>query len=354
MFYWQDLNLISISYLQGVLNRIMARFTTTVDMQDQKKRQPRRFWYHSIAFKASIMSENRNNTHTHTQSEPTGWWTRSSLGSFKTQNVINLECFSYPKQLQLNLDPPLACLKRLAEFHLNRAYIPQGDLVDIFGGPTVLEKYATTLVEQVNQQGLKYYCRLHYTSLCSGCFRSGNVHLRSCKRNDNHRLRFLRKRKGTTETTGKNRVPLSNECSWDPVWWRILFILDSKDCSPDKSPCNLQKGQPFEHESHLPSTSTSSCLTFVFDIWVGILPLPFSISSACRMPGYNFSPILWSPKVETPFVFRQRTIPTSRSSFGPMRSRHLIVGGSKLTVGRFLGNAHDREVSGGCREVDLD
>lgn len=128
MFYWQDLNLISVSYLQGVLNRNMAWFTTTVDMQDQKNKQPRRFWYHTIAFKASIMSQNRNNTHTHTPSERTSRWTRNSLGSFKTQNITNSKCFSYPKQFQINLDLPLACLKRLAEFHLNRAYIPQADL----------------------------------------------------------------------------------------------------------------------------------------------------------------------------------------------------------------------------------
>ena len=112
--------------------------------------------------------------------------------------MINLKCFCYPKQLQLNLDPPNSCLKRFALPPEEKPIYPrQIYIVDIFGRPTVLEEYATTLVEQVNQQGLRKYCRLHYTSLCSGCFRSGNVHLRSCKKNDNHRLGFLRKRKGT-------------------------------------------------------------------------------------------------------------------------------------------------------------
>ena len=44
MFYWQDFDLLtSLSYLQGVLNRNMARFTTAVDMQDQKRNNPENF-----------------------------------------------------------------------------------------------------------------------------------------------------------------------------------------------------------------------------------------------------------------------------------------------------------------------
>ena len=44
MFYWQDIDLLtSLSYLQGVLNRNMARFTTAVDMQDQKRNNPENF-----------------------------------------------------------------------------------------------------------------------------------------------------------------------------------------------------------------------------------------------------------------------------------------------------------------------
>lgn len=119
-------------------------------MQDQKKRTPEILipHYSLLAFKASIMSQTQKQ-HTHTESERTGWWTRSSLGSFKTQNMINLECFCYPKQLQLNLDLPFHVSKGSPEPTWTEPIYPsQIYIVDIFGRPTVLEEYATTFVEK--------------------------------------------------------------------------------------------------------------------------------------------------------------------------------------------------------------
>lgn len=141
MFYWQDFDLLTKSFLlTGCFEPEYGTVYHSRGHARPEKKQSRKFWYQTIAFKASIMSENRNNTHIQTPSKRTGWWTRSNLGSFKTQNMINLECFCYPKQLQLNLDPPNSYLKRFALPPEEKPLYPrQIYIVDIFGRPTVLE-----------------------------------------------------------------------------------------------------------------------------------------------------------------------------------------------------------------------